>query len=183
MQANYGIRVMEENTMGNNTYHRNSSIQWRVLRPFITLLLGILALSSCQTETIFPKKPESHRLLIELEKWPNEYYWLVESGVSSRVMGIRAEGDGIGEALRRVDELLGQVKEQWSSIGTLDTPGKLINYFRAHDLAPIAEAIEKTLSQNRAREPTDELHSQLQAMAIKRGLTYAYNEVRKELSR
>jgi hypothetical protein len=131
--------------------------------------LGFIAVSlaSCSGETLFPEQPEAHQLFDEVHEWPNEYYWLVASGVSSRVM-----------VLGSVDELLSELKEQWTDIEPLDTTGKLINYFRTHDLAPIAEAIERTLSQNRAAEPNGESHSQLQADAVKRGLCYAFWEVK-----
>ena len=107
---------------------------------------------------------------------------MIETGVASRVMGIRASGESIHEALKRVDKLVSQVKKNWSDIEGLDTAVKLIDYFRQHDLEPIAVAIEKTLAQNKALEPAGEFHPQLQARAIKRGLIISYREVEKELS-
>ena len=137
---------------------------------FFTLVSMATALTSCGGETVFPKQPEAHRLFNEVREWPDPYYWLVAAGVSSRVMGL-------GSA----DKLLGEFKEQWTRIEALDSAEELINYFGEHDLAPIAEAIEKTLSQNRDSEPTGESHIQLQADAIKRGLTYAFWEVEDQL--
>ena len=139
---------------------------WRGLVSIIALGFITISLASCGGETLFPKQPEAHRLFEEVHEWPNEYYWLVASGVSSRVMGLRS-----------VDDLLSELKEQWTKIEPLDTAKKLINYCRTHDLAPIAEAIEKTLSQNSGTEPSGESHLQLQADAIKRGLLNAFWEV------
>jgi len=140
---------------------------WRVLASVIVLGFVTVSLSSCGGETLFPKEPEAHQLFKEVHEWPNEYYWLVASGVSSRVMGLGS-----------VDSLLSDLEEQWTNIEPLDTAEKLINYCRTHDLAPIAEAIEKTLSQNSGMEPTGESHRQLQADAIKRGLLNAFWEVK-----
>jgi hypothetical protein len=137
---------------------------------FCTLVSMATALSSCGGETVFPEQPEAHRLFNEVREWPDAYYWLVAAGVSSRVMGLSS-----------ADELLSEFKEQWAKIEALDSAEELINYFAEHDLAPIAAAIEKTLSQNSDSEPTGQSHSQLQADAIKRGLTYAFWEVKGEL--
>ncbi len=144
---------------------------------FVTLVLVTIVLSSC--ETTFSDKPAAHRLQQALEQWPDEYYWLVETGVSSRVMGIRSRGDSISKALGRIDGLLSKVKEQWDDIGPLDTTEELLDYFRKHDLDPIAKAIESTLSTNQSREPTGEFRQQIQARAIKRGLMFAYREVKR----
>lgn len=140
---------------------------WRGLVSIIALGFITISLTACGGETLFPKQPEAHRLFDEVHEWPNEYYWLVASGVSSRVMGLGS-----------VDSLLSELEEQWTNIEPLDTAEKLINYCRTHDLAPIAEAIEKTLSQNSDMEPTGESHRQLQADAIKRGLVNAFWEVK-----
>ena len=153
----------------------------RLLLPFAALLAVILALSSCGLyETIFKPHPKSHRLLEELEKWPHEYYWLIETGVSSRVLGIRSEGDSISDAHKRVDELLTMVKEQWEEIAPLDKPAKLIKYFQDNNLEPIAKAVKETLDANQDSEPETpgEFHQQLQARAIKQGLIAAYREVK-----
>jgi hypothetical protein len=49
------------------------------------------------------------------------YYRLVETGVASRVMGIRVLGESLESARHRVDTLLSQVKAQWSSVEQLGT--------------------------------------------------------------
>jgi hypothetical protein len=131
---------------------------------FCFLMIGI---SSCGRETKFPDRPETHLLINELREWPDEYYWLVATGVSSRLMGMPS-----------ANALLGLVEEQWPNIENLETAETLITYFNEHDLAAIADAIEKTLSQNSATEPTDESHRQLQADAIKRGLVNAVWEAK-----
>jgi hypothetical protein len=139
---------------------------------FFTLVSMATVLSSCGGETVFPKQPEAHRLYNEVQEWPDEYYWLVAAGVSSRVMGLRS-----------ADELLSEFKEQWVKIEALDSAEELISYFDEHDLAPIAEAIQQTLLQNSALEPSIKTHRQLQTDAIKRGLVYAFWEVKGELPR
>jgi hypothetical protein len=133
------------------------------------IAIGLISaiLSSCGGETLFPKEPEAHKLFDEVQEWPDEYYYLVASGVSSRVMGLRS-----------AEALLDVVKEQWADIETLETADELITYFRAQYLVHIAEAIESTLSQNRPAEPSGDSHLQLQADAIKRGLLYAFWEVK-----
>ena len=119
----------------------------------------MIGLSSCGRETLFPDRPETHRLISELQAWPDEYYWLVATGVSSRLMGMPS-----------ADAVLGLVEEQWPNIENLETAEALITYFNENNLTAIADAIEKTLSQNSATEPTGEPHRKLQADAIKAGL-------------
>ena len=140
---------------------------WRVLLSVITLAFTTHSLSSCGHETVFPEQPEAHRLFEEVEEWPDGYYFLIAAGVSSRVMGLPS-----------VPALLSTFEEQWANIENLDSAEELIRYFRGHDLTPVAESIETTLSQNRGLEPTGEPHSQLQADAIKRGLLYAFWELK-----
>lgn len=167
--------------MRSQTHGTKSSVPLRVIVFLITLVVVTTAISSCGKETVFSTDPEAHRLLREMAKWPDDYYWLIETGVASRIMGIRASGESIQESLKRVDKLVSHVKANWSDIAELDTAGKLMDYFRQHNLEPIAESIEKTLSKNKALEPAGEFHSQLQALAIKRGLISSYREVQKEL--
>lgn len=167
--------------MRSQTHGTHSSVPLRVIVLLIALIVAATSISSCGKETIFPPEPDPHRLLKEIEKWPDEYYWLIESGVASRIMGIRASGESIRESLKRVNKLVSQVKADWPNIAGLDTAAKLIAYFRQHNLEPIAESIEKTLAQNKAREPSGEFHPQLQAQAIKRGLISSYREVQKEM--
>ena len=169
--------------MRSQTHGSHFSIPLRVIVSLITLVVVTTAISSCGKETVFPTEPPAHRLLKEMEKWPDEYYWLIETGVASRIMGIRVSGESIQESLQRVDKLVSQVKADWSNIAELDTAAKLIDYLRKHNLEPIAESIEKTLAQNKDREPGGEFHPQLQARAIKRGLISSYREVQKELGR
>jgi hypothetical protein len=150
--------------MNDRIFRMNSYIS---LIASVTLVSMAIALSTCGRATVFPREPEAHRLFEEVQEWPDEYYYLVASGVSSRIMGLRS-----------AEELLGELKNQWANIEVLGTVDKLINYFRAHDLVPIAEAIERTLSKNRAAEPVSESHKKLQADAVKRGLCYAFWEVK-----
>jgi hypothetical protein len=143
----------------------------------VMLMMAALVLLSCGMETTFPENPEMHRLTEEQKKWPDKYYGLVESGVSSRIMGIRSPGEPLASARAKIIALLSQVKAQWSSIESLSTADALVVYFRTHQLTPIAEAIEQTLVANTAQEPTGAQHPQLQAAAIKAGLAFAHKEV------
>ena len=153
--------------MSNHMSYRNLFSMWcpRVFIIFVCFLM--VGLSSCGRETKFPDRPDTHRLINELREWPDEYYWLVATGVSSRVMGIPS-----------ADAILSLMEEQWPNIGNLESVEALISYFHENDLTAIADAIEKTLSQNSASEPTGESHRQLQADAIKRGLVNAVWEVK-----
>jgi hypothetical protein len=158
---------MEEGAMRIQMICTSSTTMWPVWVFIIALGFIAVNLPSCGGETLFPKEPEAHKLFDEVQEWPDEYYYLVASGVSSRVMGLRS-----------AEALLDVVEAQWADIETLDTADKLIKYFRAQYLGHIAEAIESTLWQNRAAEPTGDSHLQLQADAIKRGLSYAFWEVK-----
>ncbi len=163
--------------MTNHNHRRTFFGTGLVLVPFLAVALLTTTLSSC-AETKFPESPPPSPALDALEGWPDEYYWLVQTGVSSRVLGIRERGEGIENALQRVDTILTKVKQQWKSVGKLDTSDELITYFRGHELAPIAQAIEKTLDANKAREPSGEPHAWLQAKAIKDGLIDAHRKIK-----
>ena len=141
------------------------------------LILAAVVLVSCGKETTFARDPGEHRLTQEQKKWPDKYYALVEAGVSSRVMGIRSPGDSLASARTKMTELLSRMKAQWGSMDSLSTAEALIAYCRAHDLTPIAAAIEQTLVANTAQEPTGAQHLQLQASAIKEGLAFAHQQV------
>jgi hypothetical protein len=78
-----------------------------------------------------------------------------------------------------VGQLLVTVEEQWDNIAPLETAEALSTYFRTQNLLPLAEVIEQTLAHNRAQEPPGGArHSQLQAMAIRAGLIYAYRQIK-----
>ncbi|MBV6506421.1 MAG: hypothetical protein ILNGONEN_01998 [Syntrophorhabdaceae bacterium] len=168
--------------MNHNRFKKHPSmtpmVSWRALLVFAMTLF----LTHCGwINSVFRPNPQAHILLEALEKWPNEYYWLIETGVSSRILGIRAEGDNIDEARKKVAELLKKVQEQWSDIGTQNTSNELTTYFREHNLVPIAEAIDKTLAANAAYAPNDKEYVWLQARAIKQGLIDAFNKMQEEL--
>ncbi len=143
----------------------------------ILLILAAVVLVSCGKETTFARDPGEHRLTQEQKKWPDTYYALVEAGVSSRVMGMRSPGDSLASARTKITELLNRMKAQWSSMDNLSTAEMLVADCRAHDLTPIAEAIEQTLVANKAQEPTGTQHLQLQASAVKEGLAFTYKQV------
>lgn len=147
-------------------HRRHGSRTPRVPSICALLLVFPLILVSCPAENVSPV--------------PDSYYRLVEAGVSSRVMGIRAPGESLESARHRVEALLSEVKAQWSSVAPLDTAAELLAYYRAQQLIPIAEAIAQTLTANQVQEPADMHHSQLQANAIKQGLVSAYQQVKGE---
>lgn len=156
---------------------------------FALLALGTVLLSSCQETTPSPQ-PQLNPNPEQCQQWPAHYYCLVETGVSARVLGLRSPGESLAEARNKVWQLLGTVEEQWDTIASLETAEAFITYFRTQNLSPLAEAIEQTLAHNRAQEPTGgsdraasihpgrTQHSQLQAMAIRAGLIYAYRRVK-----
>ncbi|MCW8822688.1 MAG: hypothetical protein OQK63_01295 [Ignavibacteriaceae bacterium] len=154
-------------------YPHNLSLK---LVPFLTIVVMML-FSSC-TETKFVENPSDHKIIKAMEEWPDEYYWLIKSGVSSRILGIREEGESLESAFIMVDSLMTQVKQKWSEISVIDSSEKLINYLRENKLSPIAEAIQETLTINLEQEPSGEMHYWLQANAIKDGLIGAYNEIK-----
>lgn len=155
--------------MNNRLCQRKPSSTRPVLTSVVTLVFLAMALSSCATQ--FPESPQKHRLFEELEKAPHPYYFVVERGVFSRILGIQPE--------TRMRELLSTVKARWGEVGSLDTAGTLISYLRAKGLAPIADRIEETLSKNMQTRPPD-LDRRLEAGAIKQGLVDAFYEVQRE---
>ena len=153
------------------------------LAIFALLALGPGLLSSCQ-ETSLPPQPPPNPNPEQCRQWPAPYYCLVETGVSSRVLGLRSPGESSAEARSKVGQLLGEVEEQWDNIAPLETAETLITYCRTQNLLPLAEAIEQTLTHNKTQEPPGGArHSQLQAMAIRAGLIYAYRQVKGEWPR
>lgn len=135
----------------------------------LLLVSFLFALFSCATR--FPDNPEAHRLYKELQQAPHPYYFMIERGIFSRIVGIQPE------ALMRA--LLSAVEARWSEIDRLDSSEALITYFRTVDLAPIAERIEETLSKNVENRPP-EVNLFLEAAAIKQGLVVAAYEVKRE---
>lgn len=148
---------------------------WRLLH--VLSLLAVFMLISFSCETVLSDNPPPHRILHELEQWPDDYYWLLEAGVSSRVLGTRMPGESLQEARQRLTGLLGQVKQQWAAIGALHTAPAVLDYLRKHDLEPLASAVEATLTQTQSHAPAAGINMQLQAMAIKRGLIFAHREI------
>ncbi len=98
--------------MSHHMSYGNLFRTWNLRVVIISFCLLMIGLSSCGHETVFPDRPETHRLISELQEWPDQYYWLVATGVSSRVMVIPS-----------ADALLSQVEEQWPSIKNLETTG------------------------------------------------------------
>ena len=155
--------------MPTHTSHRMPSAAHASLVSVVTLVLLTVALSACATVTKFPENPEEHPLLKRLQEWPHPYYFMVERGVFSRLVGLQPE------ALMRT--LLSAVEARWPDISRLQTPDALMTYFRTTGLAPIAERLEVTLASNAANRPSDG-DSRLEAEAIKKGLVAAFYEAR-----
>jgi hypothetical protein len=144
----------------------------------VFLLVAIAVGGSGCTATKFPENPPPHELLQALEVWPDDYYWLVETGVSSRVLGLRQPGDSMDEALARVERMLEAVKDQWQTISRLDAAQAIMEHLKAHDLEAVAGAIQQTLDANQAEEPGGSTRTFLQSHAIKRGLIGAYRKIK-----
>lgn len=155
--------------MSNNNFHIPSILSLKLYLIIAAILM--MFISSC-TETKFLEYPESHRLLNEIEKWPDTYYWNIETGVFSRIFENQTEEEA--------KLLLTDVVKDWDKIKDLNTTKELINYFQGNNLKPIANAINSTLTSNADHEPSGEWHPWLQAKAIKVGLINAYNEVMKD---
>jgi hypothetical protein len=145
---------------------------------FLTLLLAVVILLGCLScQTTFKENPPEHEMIKTIEVWPHEYYWLVETGVSSRVLGLHQPGEGEAEARRRVKQRLDMVNAQWGTLSGLDSAQAIIDHLEAHHLEDVAGAIRQTLDANQAQAPSGGSHMTLQASAIKQGLVEAYQRV------
>ncbi len=133
------------------------------------LLAALLALSlpACQS-TRFPEDPAAHPLWEELQEAPDEYYFLVRTGVRSRVLGLQPEA--------RMHALLRRVRAQWAAIDRQETPEALVDYLYANELAPLARRVEATLEANAGSLPPSGAEPRLAAGALKVGLLEAHQE-------
>jgi hypothetical protein len=149
---------------------------------FLSVLLCVAIAVGCSgcKSTLFPENPPPHDLLQALEAWPDDYYWLVETGVSSRVLGLRQPGDSMDEALRRVERLLEAVKGHWQTIARLDSARAIMDHLKANDLEAVAGAIQQSLDANQAQEPGGNTQAFLQAHAVRRGLIDAYRKIKEQ---
>ena len=152
----------------------------RTCSPFLPVFLLVAIAFGCSgcKATQFPENPPPHALLQALEVWPDDYYWLVETGVSSRVLGLRQPGDSLDEALARVEQMLEAVKGQWETISHLDAAPAIMDHLKAHDLGAVAGAIQQSLDANQAKEPGGSTQTFLQSHAIKQGLIGAYRKIK-----
>ena len=112
-----------------------------------------------------------------------EYYWLVKTGVSSRILGLQFADPNlpfatqIEENREEIGRLLGVVKQHWEDISEQPDAERLIDFLHANRMKPIAGAIEKTLEANADQEPTtQEEHEHIQVDAIRRGLVDAIDK-------
>lgn len=133
-------------------------------------LMVLLGLAACST-TKFPENPEAHRLYEELQAAPDEYYFLVRTGVRSRVMGL-------DEAAARA--ALDAVAARWDAVDPLMTTDALLAFLRTNDLAILVPPIEETLAQNAASRPAGGADARLEAAAVKQGLIEAFYEFERE---
>ena len=152
----------------------------RKCSPFLPVFLFVAIVFGCSgcKATKFPENPPPHVLLQALEVWPDDYYWLVETGVSSRVLGLRQPGDSMDDALARVERILEAVKGQWETISRLNTAQAIMDHLKANDLEAVASAIQQSLDANQAQEPGGSTQAFLQAHAIKRGLIGAHRKIK-----
>jgi hypothetical protein len=149
----------------------------------VIILVAVAAgLSSCSKETSFPADSQAQRLLSEKGKWPHDYYGQIENDIVARIKEIRVIGDSQGQSLKMVGDLLDQVKADWPDIAKLETADQLVDYLHDQGLAPIAEAIQQSLTTYRSLEPAGEFHIEKQITAIRHALIAAHREVQNELS-
>ncbi len=147
---------------------------------FLTVLLSVaILIGGLGCQTIFSPDPPAHDLLKAIEDWPDEYYWLIQTGVSSRMLGLRQRGDRPQEALARVEKKLDAVKDQWANLSGLNSAQSIIDYLNANNLEDVAGAIRETLDANQAQAPSRSTHAFLQARAIKQGLIRAHRDIKK----
>lgn len=133
----------------------------------------VLVLAGCTMgcrSTRFPEDPEAHPLYEELQDAPHRYYFLVRTGVRSRLLGILPDK-------RRQRQLL-RIKRQWAAIDRWQTAEALLDYFRTHGLTPTAKRVAATLEANAANAPPGGAREHLEAGAIKIGLLQAYYTAR-----
>ncbi len=140
--------------------------------PRRAALLALVALmlspAACRS-TRFPDDPAAHPLWEELQAAPYEYYFLVRTGVRSRVLGILPEAE-----MRR---LLDQVRRQWTALDRWERADAILTHLRTHGLEPIAERVEATLEANAANAPPDGADERLEAGAVKVGLLEALERI------
>jgi hypothetical protein len=144
----------------------------------LVLLLVISAFGCSGCQTTLQKDPAPHELLAAVEGWPDEYYWLVETGVSSRVLGLRQPGERLEDALVRVERMLDMVRGQWQTIAGLPSAQAIMDHLKAHNLVEVAGAIQQSLDANQATAPGGHTHTFLQARAVKQGLIGAYRKIK-----
>ena len=143
------------------------------LARIIPLIVFILNLTGCTKTTKFKENPDEHRLGKTIKEWPNEYYWLVETGISSRILGILTTSGDVQEQMAFVKD----IKNHLQGTRNFDDTDRLITHFRENNIEPVADAIEKTLSANAGREPSGEDHGKLQVKAVTQGLTKAMDQL------
>ncbi len=140
-------------------------VPWRAA----VLLFVVVSTADCRS-THFPEDPAAHPLWEELQDAPHEYYFLVRTGVRSRILGI------LPDEKRR--QQLTRIKRRWPSIDRWETTPALLDYLRSHGLSPVAERVEATLTANAPNAPPGGIEEQLEAGAVKIGLLQAYHAAR-----
>lgn len=144
--------------------HRPSSRMLCILSRCTLVMMCLLTAVAC---------PDKNTPLV-----PEAYYQRVETGVTSRVLGIRNPGDSLEEARQRLDTLLRQMRAEWHRVTPLNSVADILAVYRAQpQLVPLADAIAQTLAANQAQEPAGPQHSARQATAVKQGLAAAYQQI------
>ncbi len=136
-------------------------------RLAVLALLMALGLGACST-TKFPENPEAHRLYEELEAAPDEYYFLIRTGVRSRVLGLAED---------TARAALGAIEARWDEIDPLSTTDALLGYLQTNGPQALAAPIEETLAQNAGSRPDGGADAALEAGAVKQGLIEAFYEI------
>lgn len=128
------------------------------------LALVLLHAAGCRS-TRFPETPAEHPLWAELQEASDPYYFLVRTGLRSRVLGIQPEAE-----MRR---LLDAVRAEWPGIDRQPTAAGVAAYLTGRGLTPVALRVTETLDANAAERPAD-FDAALEAAAVKVALLGAY---------
>lgn len=139
-------------------------------RAVMVVLVLVVCAAGCRS-TRFPEDPEAHPLYEELQAAPHRYYFLVRTGVCSRLLGLLPDE-------KRRQQLM-RIKRRWAAVDRWQTAEALLDYFRAHGLTPTAKRVAVTLEANAPNAPPGGARKRLEAGAIKVGLLQAYYTARR----
>jgi hypothetical protein len=131
----------------------------------LSLLMAACAPVGCRS-THFPEHPTEHRLAKELAAAPHPYYKFLANGVFGRAVAVQPRA--------AAQQMLKDLKEkQWPEVEPLKSSAEIAAYLRAHDAAPLAQAIDDSQRALASQQPAT-LETELEATAVKQGFIEAY---------